>query len=213
MGKAHKGSSERGGRTKVKMRKWKLMPAVLCILTMLTGCSPDLSETAAAVQVDGDVIRVGTQLEIEKPDGSLSLLDNKEALAADGLYYAAWSMGDAAPYENSDGDTVDLYDAQLYLLLSECADSEDAQEARSSWLDAARQNYEVSKEEEITCNGQSYTCLHYKCVSEDNPYDRGVSAFAVSGKNAVCIELTCQEAFEGDLQSILTGFLDGCHYK
>lgn len=182
----------------MKMKKWKLMPAVLCILTMLTGCSPDLSETAAAVQVDGDVIRVGTQLEIEKPDDSLSLLDNKEALAADGLYYAAWSMGDAAPYENSDGDTVDLYDAQ---------------EARSSWLDAARQNYEVSKEEEITCNGQSYTCLHYKCVSEDNPYDRGVSAFAVSGKNAVCIELTCQEAFEGDLQSILTGFLDGCHYK
>ena len=80
-------------------------------------------------------------------------LDNKDALAADGLYYAAWSCGNAKPYENKDGDTVDLYDAQLYLLLGEAKSTENAQHDKNTWLAAAEENYDVQQKEEISCNG------------------------------------------------------------
>ena len=136
-----------------------------------------------------------------------------DALTADGLYYAAWTMGDAKDYENSDGKTVDLYDAQLYLLLGEFPEETEAECNRDKWLDAARTNYEVLDEEEISCNGQTYTLLAYNCISDENPYARGMSAFGVYLDNAVCIELTCQESFDEDLRTILTGFLNNCTYE
>lgn len=47
------------------------------------------------------------------------MLDNKDILAANGLYYASWVNGEPQPYENSEGKTVDLYDAQLTLVVQE----------------------------------------------------------------------------------------------
>lgn len=58
------------------------------------------------------------------------------SLSADGLYYALWTTGNSKKYENSDGETVDLYDAQLYLLLGESKTSEAAAESMENWLTA-----------------------------------------------------------------------------
>lgn len=202
----------------IKKNTSGLYRQILCliltyILVMLTGCTPDLLESSEEIPMEGNLIQMGTQLEIEKPDDRFTLRDHKDALAADGLYYISWSMGETESYESSDGDTIDLYDAQLHLLLSECRNDEDARKACSNWLEAARENYEVSEEEEIICNEQAYTCIHYQCPGKENPYDRGVSAFATSNSNAVCIEFTCQKDFTEDLQQLLTDFLNGCHYK
>lgn len=54
--------------------------------------------------------------------------------------------------------------------------------------------------------------LTYTFPGENHPYARGVSAFGIYGNSAICIELTCQEDFAGDLQAILTNFLENCTY-
>lgn len=183
---------------------------LLCSMHILSGCSyTDLQETQ---ENQSAAVRIGHTLEVANTDKRLTLLDNKDALAADGLYYAAWTAGDSEPYENKDGDTVDLYDAQLYLLLGEAKSAKTAQQDMDTWLAAAKENYEIQKEEERSCNGQAYTIITYSCKSTDTPYARGVSAFSTNQNTAVCIELMCREHYHEDLGEMLTGFLTNCHY-
>ena len=184
----------------------------LCIMLTLTGCSSpaSLSENAAT---DSGNVTIGNYLSIQNTDSRLTLLNNLDTLSADGLYYASWVIGDAQPYENSDGDTVDLYDASLYLLSGEFKNTQYAQENMDSWLAAAKENYEVLNEEEITCNGQTYSLITYNSTHEDNPYARGISAFGVHENHAVCIELTCLDGFSDDLRDILVDFLESCSYR
>lgn len=188
---------------------------MLCSLT-LTGCSyfPSAAEnTPEDTWADSGYVTIGSSLTIQNTDSRLTLQNNIDTLASDGLYYAAWTIGNSIPFENSDGDTVDLYDAQLYLLSGEFPSVENAQASAAQWLAAGKANYEILEEEEITCNGQPYTMITYRCISEDNPYDRGISAFGVCGSNAVCVELTCRENFKEDLESILLPFLNSFHYN
>ncbi|MBD5458371.1 MAG: hypothetical protein HDR27_07355 [Lachnospiraceae bacterium] len=180
----------------------------------LTGCASAsvLSSPAESLDIDAEYVTIGHHLTVDNTDSRLTLLSNMDALSADGLYYAAWTMGDSEPYENSDGDTVDLYDAQLYFLLGEFKDAEAAQNNMDTWLSAGRTNYEIVSEENVTCNGQNYLLITYQFAHEDNPYVRGASAFGVFDNNAACIELTCRENFDEDLKAVLVDFLNGCTY-
>ena len=82
----------------------------------------------------------------------------------------------------------------------------------NTWLEAAKTNYDILEEKEMTFQKQAYTVVAYQCRSEDNPYARGISAFAAFGNSAVCAELTCQNDFKDDLESILENFLNHCSY-
>lgn len=190
---------------------------LLCGSLLLTGCSPSSGTGTAAGNADVQggqegPVKIGSVLEAEAPE-PLTLLDNKDALAADGLYYASWTAGDCVPYENSDGDTIDLYDAQLYLIASESKSTGAAEKSCRTWLAAAEDNYEIQDTQDITCGGQEYTLIVYDCISEDTPYARGVSAFGVRGTDAVCAELTCVDGYEEDLTGLLKEFLKGCRYS
>lgn len=193
--------------------KLKYFFCFFCITLMLAGCSSMYSSPKKDTIEVSDYITIGRYLTIQNTDNRLSLLSNMDTLAADGLYYAAWTIGNAEFYENSDGETVDLYDAQLYLLLGEFRDKVSAQNNMTKWVDAGKTNYEVFDEEEVVCNGQSYLLLTYNCVNADNPYDRGVSAFGVYDDSAICIELTCRENFEENLRAILIDFLNRCTFR
>lgn len=189
---------------------------VLCVIFFsLAGyiyVSLPMQEEREDTWADLGYLEMGRYLTIQNADNRLTLLDSKDVLSANGLYYAAWTIGASEPFVNSGGETVDLYDAQLYFVLGEHKSGGEAGKDMTKWLDAARGNYEVLEEEEIICNGQSYQLLTYNCVSGDNPYDRGVSAFGVCGGLSVCIELTCREDFEGELRDILLPFLENCSY-
>lgn len=195
--------------------KLKPLLCILCAALMLTGCAHASllsQETKEDTWADSGFITVGHNLTIQNTGNRLTLLENMDVLSADGLYYATWTMGDSEPYENSEGNTVDLYDAQLYLLSGEFSDSQHAQSNMDKWLTAGKSNYEVLSEEDITCNGQSYSLITYNCINENNPYERGASAFGIYQNNAVCIELTCRENFEEDIRTILIDFLNDCTY-
>ena len=191
----------------------KLILCLICTMLMFAGCSRTSSLLEDEPIENKAFLEIGRHLAVNNTNDSLILCDYKEALAGDGLYYASWRIGESEPYENSDGDTVDLYDAQLYLLLEEFANNEKAQENMDTWLGKGRSNYKVSTEEEIVYNGQTYLVLTYTFQNENNPYTRGVSAFAVRDNLAVCAELTCQEDFTEDLKTILTDFLENCTYN
>lgn len=182
----------------------------LCAALLLAGCSSLSPKLGKEPVEQKSRILVGRSLEVENTDSRFALVDDNSALAADGLYYVSWGMGDPKPYENSDGDTADLYDASLYLLLGESKDAAAAQKNMEIWLEAAKSNYEVLREEEAVYNGQAYTVLTYRCASEDNPYDRGVSAFAAADGVSLCVELTCQKDFPEELGEILSNFLGHC---
>lgn len=192
------------------MKKKILLPIFLILL--LTGCATASQTTTDGQNQQNGQTKIGTTLDVKAPE-QLTLLDNKEALAADGLYYATWVAGSSVPYKNSDGDTIDLYDAQLYLVTNESTSEGNAKTNCDTWLSAAKKNYEVQTEDTRTLNGQSYTVITYICTSENTPYDHGVSAFGVCRTTAVCAELTCLENYTEDLEALLTQFLNNCHFK
>ena len=196
--------------------KFKRLCALLCLTLTLTGCSifPSLTEETDTTWEEAGYITVGSHLKVTNDHSGLVLLNNKDVLApSEGLYYASWVMGDAIPYENSEGDTLDLYDAQFYLLLGEFTDKEHATSNMETWLNTARSNYEILSEKDIDCNGQSYTLITYNCINQENPYDVGASAFGVYHQTAVCVELTCVEGLEEEPEIMLTEFLENCDYS
>lgn len=157
-------------------------------------------------------IVIGESLKVDTVNSSLILLSNLDTLATDGLYYAAWGTGEKEPYENSNGKTTELYDAQIYLLLGECKNGSMAQDNMDAWLAAAKSNYEVISETEAVYNGQTYTKLIYRFKNTNSPHTDGISVFTVTGGSAVCIELVCREHFQEYLESILSDFLKRCSY-
>lgn len=192
--------------------KIKYVIFFLCTALLLPGCSPLSPKLEKEPVEHKSHLLIGHSLEVENTDSRLVLVDDNSALAADGLYYVSWGMGAPTPYENSNGDTADLYDASLYLLLGESKDAASSQKNVDTWLNAAKENYEVLEEQEAVYNGQAYTLLTYRCISEDNPYDRGISAFAAADGISLCAELTCQKDFPEDLDKILANFLEHCSY-
>lgn len=193
--------------------KPKYIVCILCIAALLTGCSALTFDSGNGVAADSEYVMIGSRLTVHNIDTRLTLLSNMDALSADGLYYASWTAGDSEPYENSDGDTVDLYDAQLYLLLGEFKSSDAAQENMENWLATGQTNYDITDEQTVTCNGQSYTMLTYSFLNEENPYAHGVSAFGVHDNISICVELTCKENYEENLAEMLTEFLNNCTYN
>lgn len=182
---------------------------VICIMILLCGCAS--SQTDDPQQPNGQ-IQVGKSVYID-PLKQLTVSEYNDILAADGLYYATWTDGEAVPYENSEGESVNLYDAQLYFLADECPDEAQAEKNCNAWLSTAKENYQVYSEKTMTFSDQSYTVIYYTCSSDTNPYDHGISAFCTNGANAYCIELTCTEKYTKELEPILTDFLNGCHYQ
>ncbi|MCM1264079.1 MAG: hypothetical protein NC313_15310, partial [Butyrivibrio sp.] len=75
---------------------------------ILSGCastSSDVKNNQADAWNEYGYINIGGVLTANKSDSRLTLLDNKDTLASDGLFYCSWTIGDAIPYENSEGDT------------------------------------------------------------------------------------------------------------
>lgn len=200
-----------GGMNSVYRQKtWKAaLAAVFCII--LAGCGTPVPETAA----DGstwseDWLTLGI-LGVEEQEG-WTLRANDETFTSSGMHYAAWSAGECVPFVNEDGDEADLYDAQIYALLTEYGSAEEAGKNMAQWLDMVYDNYTVEETYTETYNEQTFTLVAYVVTSETNPFERGVSAFGVYGQYAMNIELSCRETFEGDERAVLADFLGRCHY-
>lgn len=190
------------------------MGFLICLASCLclAGCTASLPDRAAdGTAWSDDWVTVGGIIGVDTPDG-LTPRENNEALAANGMYYATWSVGEAEDYINADGDSAQLYDAQLYLLLAGYTDQDKAVDSAAEWLDLADDHYEVNSTETQTYGGQEFTVITYTFQSDTNPYARGASAFCVYRNYALSVELSCRDSFDGDPLETLSDFLERCHY-
>ena len=198
------------------MQKWLIIPIIVAIIVGAALLVPSFSRYPSQADDgatwDKSWEMLGTVLGVETPANGLTLLNNDTILAGDDTYYASWVYGEPTDYTNAEGKAVDLYPAQVYLLLYGCADEAAADEALSDWMAREEETYAVRERRDATHNGQTYSLLVYDCGSDTNPYSRGVSAFSKFGSYVVIAELTCTDAFTGDEQQMLAEFLNGCHY-
>lgn len=190
----------------------KMLVLCLCMALFLSGCGKAAPPKAA----DGsawseDWVTLGSVIGVDTPEG-LTARENSDVLSAKGMYYASWSAGGAVPYVNEDGEEVQLYDAQVYLLAAGYDSTAKAEETAAEWLSMADGQYAVEETKTETYNGQELTVITYTYTSESNPYSRGASAFGTYGNYAVSVELSCRESFEGDALETLENFLEHCHY-
>ena len=132
-------------------RNWLCVAALALAAVLCTGCGvkDENLKSDPLVNADGTA-PVGKTLVAPAPPEDFTLLDNKDILAANGLYYASWVNGEPQPYENSEGKTVDLYDAQLTLVVQENKTEEKATSAVSGWQELAQQNYDISDTQTLT---------------------------------------------------------------
>lgn len=194
-----------------------LLPFALILALMAAGSLVDFSQYPSAA-ADGAAWDKSWEMMakvvgIEAPGDGLTLLTNNSVLAGEDTYYASWTVGEPAPYTNADGDEVDLYPAQLYVLLYGCADQAAAESACAGFLAREQETYTVQDQRTETHNTQDYTIIDYTGGSAGNPYGRGSSAFAVRGNYVLVAELLAQDSFDGDVSRMLSDFLDGVHYS
>lgn len=194
-----------------------LFPFALILALIAAGSLVDFSQYPSAAADgaawDKNWEMMAKAVGIEAPGGGLTLLTNNSVLAGEDTYYASWTAGEPAPYTNADGDEVDLYPAQLYVLLYGCADQAAAESACAGFLAREQQTYTVHSQRTEEHNVQRYTVLDYTGGSAGNPYGRGSSAFAVRGNYVLVAELLAQDSFDGDVSRMLSAFLDGVHYS
>lgn len=192
--------------------KKRLAAWLLILCCCLGGCASLPPESAADGNAWDDAwVTVGNIVGVDTPE-AMTPQENNDALSANGMFYATWSIGDAVPYTNEDGEDAQVYDAQVYLLLAGYDAADKAEDRSDEWLSMASGQYAVEDTFAQTCNGQDFTVITYTYTSATNPYARGASAFGVYRNYAVSAEIACREGFEGDARAILTDFLERCHY-
>ena len=83
-------------------RNWLCVVALALAAVLCTGCGvkDENLKSDPLVNADGTA-PVGKTLVAPAPPEDFTLLDNKDILAANGLYYASWVNGEPQPYENS----------------------------------------------------------------------------------------------------------------
>ena len=140
------------------MQKWLIIPIIVAILAAVALIIPFFSRYPAQAD-DGTAWdrhweMLGTVLGVEAPGNGFVLLNNDTALAGDDTYYASWVSGEASDYTNAESKAVNLYPAQIYLLLYGCADENTAAEACADWMGREEETYAVRDRKSAAFNGQ-----------------------------------------------------------
>lgn len=184
--------------------------ALLAVL-LLTGCAARTGPTNEELGWGEDWARVSALLGVEPLEG-FTLRENIDAMGIYGLYYATWTAGEGRDYTNADGDEAQIYDAQIYVLLQQNKNADEARAALEEWISLERETYEAGETLTETCAGQEFDLFPLLQAGKDNPYTHGAAAFGVRDGWSISVELLCQDSFEDDARTCLTKFLSGLHY-
>lgn len=189
------------------MKKTVILCLILCLL--LSGCaSPALPETAS----DGtpwaeDWVNLGAVLGVEPMEG-WAAQRNEDVLAAEGMYFAAWSYGDST--KNDDGQTV--YPAQIFLVISECEADTAVSACLADWEALVQERYRAGESFEASCSSGDFCMTPYFFPEDSGNFTRGMIALGSHGNYAINAELSCRNDFSGDPGEVLTAFLENIHY-
>ena len=184
--------------------------AGMALLLLLAGCASRTEETQHSDWSD-DWLRVHRDLAIEHP-ADFRLDEISSAMAGSGMFYATWTAGNGRTITNAQGTEATAYDAQIYFLAKGNASAEKAESELSTWVEREKTFYETEEAYTLTAAGQTFWVLKLRKALSDNPYSRGIAAFAVHGTDTISVELLCSDDWTGDAEAVLKSFLGGFHY-
>ena len=144
--------------------------------------------------------------------GELDFAEQNDALSLNGIDYAKWTYGEPEKYLGEEGEEVDLYSAEAYVLLREFSNEADASSAVEEWKALEAQSYDMSGGENALYGEQKFEVFTLLPESE-SPYVGGIAAFAKRGGFAFSVELMFTEKFDGNADEMLKGFLESFHYR
>ena len=182
---------------------------------LLGGCGMNTNtETENAAETASYPLSVGDVMTIDDLGNDAKLLDIQDTLTSRGLYYAAWGLGNVEDYVNDEGTTIQLYDAQLYTIISTCTQEYEALDTCAQWESTAKKSYTVTDESTLEYDGKTYNMLAYTYPDDSkNPCDYGMSIYGTDGTTAICVEISCRNQWNGNGEDLITDFLDHCHLK
>lgn len=191
------------------MRRYFLC-LVLAIATLFSGCGAAAEELPADWEADWTVV---SPLLAVEPFENYTLHESNDALYVSGIYYATWVTGEARPHTNEDGESAEIFDAQIYVLVQEFRSADSAGSNAAQWIAREKQSYDTDEEFYVTCGDQEFTILPLRSSGGSNPYSYGAAAFAVRGSWAICVEFLFADGYETDVQNTMEAFLNGFHYS
>lgn len=147
-----------------------------------------------------------------EPFENYTLNESNDALYVSGIYYATWVTGEARLHTNEDGESAEIFDGQIYVLVQEFRNSDSAGSNAAQWIAREKKNYDTDEEFSVTCGDQEFTILPLLTSRGSNPYSYGAAAFAVRGSWAICVEFLFADGYETDVQKTMEAFLNGFHY-
>lgn len=171
------------------------------------------TQAADGAPWDESWLMMGSVLGLEEPGNGFVMEDSSAFRRTDELSFASWTAGESLPYTDADGNELQVYEAQLYVLAVERADPADAAGAIDQWIGQGTDTYSVRETGTETYNGQEYDLIYYDCAPGAGPYARGVTAFTAYGNYAISAELSCRDSFAGDEAAILADVLSRFHYS
>jgi len=185
----------------------KALVFLIVLALTLTGCT----RKDAHPEWDGAWTRFGDILAAESPEG-FAPGEFNDTLSMGGIWYGTWTRGDGQTVTRADGEEATAYDAQIYLVLKEDRNPAEAEADAADWLAREGENYAVGTVDRRAVGDQSYHLLALLAPLHNNPYARGMAAFATRDNVAISVEVLCGADFEGDAEAILEGFLNGIHF-
>ncbi len=174
---------------------------ILCLL--LAGCGQKLPEkTADGIPWEERWVTLGSCVGVETPEG-WTVQRNEDLLAAEGIYYAVWSTGEALTYTNEAGDAITTHDAEIHLVVTESETPEAAAATAAELEGLTLERYPDAVSSEAEYAGQAFRIW---------TYGEGASAAALRGSCVIRLDVTALERFDRSPYEVLTQFLSCLHY-
>lgn len=187
-----------------------LICLLLCLL--LSACGVKLPEKTTDGQPwNKDWITIGTIVGIDSMD-DWTKRRSEDMMAADGVYYYAWSQGEAQTYTSEEGNEVTSYGAELYLLASQSKTAEDAEKTAAQWQSLADERTADAPKSTLDAGGIRYQISSYPVASESGEDSQCVSASCLFGTRVIRIDVLTRADFGQDPMDLLQAFLSRCHY-
>lgn len=181
---------------------------ILCLILSACGAK---EKTADGEQWDEGWTAIGSALGVESMDG-WTVQRNEDVLAAEGIFYASWTKGEAISYTNENGDEVTTYDAQIHLAVKEFEIPGDAELTVGLWKSLAEERYPNMEQSNGEYAGQTFEITAYPLPDDSGPASLGASATGIRGSRAIRVDVVTLESFPEKPLDVLADFLERCHY-
>lgn len=182
---------------------------ILVGMLLLSGCQSRLAlADENGVPWGADWNEMGRFVGVEDPGNGLVQYEYNDVQAFSGIYYSAWSCGEAETITNAEGEEAELFPAQLYFLVQESDSEEQKAHALAQRKAIGENGYELTQ---LKKTGE-YT-FYTMAPKNDSPFTGGILALGEHGRFALSVELMWAEDVYDNPEQVVDDFIAAIHYR